>query len=359
MAMTFIFKPTSRCNLRCRYCFAHRNRDEERFMSDSEVLQSIEWAKQYAVLRKCRHVIWLWHGGEPMLLGAKRLQFLTQMVKAVFEKASISVVFHLQTNLTLLNQEWINVFQSDYCNTIGVSLDFQTGARVDATGKLYDDIVLRNILILRENNIEVNAISLVTPQNIGQVREMYDFFKHNELSFKTARYFPSTSPLVGELEYATTDEAYSDFLCLLYDTWVADKNPTIRVHNLLEMATGLINGRRRLCTAEIGKCYKNYLCLEAGGEIFNCGRYDTPQQRLGTINDSPETIIAIVNHRAETPLNHECTSCPCLQLCNGGCPFERETSGRYLDCFVTKSVLSHIATHLKKAGIQIKVDPTL
>ena len=326
-------------------------------MTNEEIDLTIEWAKHYAILRKSHTVIWLWHGGEPMLLGATKFRSLTETIRSVFAKEGIKTKFQIQTNLTLLNEGWIDVFKDAGFDSIGGSLDFQTGARIDAMGRSYDEIVLKNIRQLKNHKIDVGCISLVTPQNINHVQEMYCFFKSNGLDFKTARYFPSTNPTAEESMYATTDQQYAEFLCSLYDIWVEDKNPRIKILNLLEMATGLINGRRKLCTAEPGKCYRNYLCFEGGGEIYNCGRYDTPKYRLGTIYDTPETIAAKVNRRAATSLQTECINCPCLPLCNGGCPFERETSGRYLNCLVTKKVLTHIATHLKSASVAIKVDP--
>lgn len=326
-------------------------------MSDTEIQNAIEWAARYAYERKVDEIVWLWHGGEPMLVGATKFRRLTDKVRKTFQLSGISVVFRIQTNLTLLNQEWINTFKDVDCRAIGVSLDYRTEARVDANGKLYDDEVLRNILSLKQNGIHVGVATLVTPQNIALVHEMYEFYKRYELSFKTMRFFPSTNPLPQELLYATSDQDYGKFLCSLYDIWTEDNNPRIRILNLLEMATGLIRGERRLCSAESGNCYKNYLCIEAGGEVFNCGRYDTPEHRIGTIYDSPKTISDAIDARAKRPLQRQCLKCSCLLLCHGGCPFELETSGRFLDCESTQIVLRHIARHLKSRGVALKVDP--
>ena len=355
--LTIIFKPTSQCNLRCRYCFAHRNRDLQRAMSETELSDAIEWAVQYAAERKVDEVVWLWHGGEPMLVGAVKFRRLTEKVRDSFKRIGLAVVFRIQTNLTLLNQDWIDVFKQSYCRAIGVSLDFRTGARVDAKGQNHDDEVLRNILLLRQNGVHVGVATLVTPQNIGLVREMYDFYKEYELSFKTMRFFPSTNPMPLELSYATSDQDYAKFLCSLYDIWTEDDNPRIRVLNLLEMATGLIRGERRVCSAESGGCYRNYLCIEAGGEIFNCGRYDAPEHRIGTIYDSPTSIAEAIDRRSKRELPPTCLKCSYFHLCHGGCPFEMETSGRFLDCETTKIVLHHIANDLKSRGIALKVDP--
>lgn len=326
-------------------------------MSEAELSKAIEWAAQYAAEQGIDDIVWLWHGGEPMLVGASKFRVLTDRVREVFKHFEIPVVFRIQTNLTLLNQEWIDVFKGAYCRAIGVSLDFRTEARVDANGQTHDDEVLRNILLLRQHGIHVGVATLVTPKNIGLAREMYDFYKGNDLSFKTMRYFPSTNPMPEELSYATSDCDYADFLCSLYDIWTNDDNPRIRILNLLEMATGLIRGERRLCSAESGSCYRNYLCIEAGGEVFNCGRYDLPEHRIGTICDPPKTIAKRIDERAKRELPSACLRCACLPLCHGGCPFERETSGRFLDCKTTQIVLRHIARHLKSRGIALKVDP--
>lgn len=292
-----------------------------------------------------------------MLIPPLKFHQINRMVRDKFRTKDISVSCRIQTNLTLLNDNWIKVFKEDCPQSVGVSLDYKTYARVNSKGENYDKTVLENVCSLKKKLINVGVSTLVTPKNVKLVQEMYDFYKSNKLDFKVARYFPSSNPLPQEAEFILSDEEYAIFLCSLYDIWVNDKKPEIKILNFLEMASGLIDGKRCLCTSAPEKCYKSYICVEAGGEIYNCGRYDTKQYRLGTINDSPEIISNKVEQRGEILLPQKCSSCSCLPLCHGGCPFELETCGKYLDCNITREILIHIAQHLKASGIILKIDP--
>ncbi len=140
--LVVIFKPTSCCNLQCKYCFAHAGRDLHRSMTIEEIYRAIYWVKDYAQFRGFKAVHWLWHGGEPMLIGYSKFEELTEYILDFFDSNEIKVYLSMQTNLTLTNEKWLHVFSKYYKDVLGVSLDFCTNARVDSKGKLYDDIVL-------------------------------------------------------------------------------------------------------------------------------------------------------------------------------------------------------------------------
>lgn len=351
--ITILFKPTSCCNLRCGYCFAHTNRDGLRSMTDIEMESSIKWVFDYVALQKIGSVQWLWHGGEPMLIGAEKFQKLNEYIKILSAEIGCRINFRIQTNLTLLNEQWIGVFGRDYKRGIGTSLDYKTFARVDKQGVNYDELVQNNIHKLQKRGFSVGAITLVTPANIGLVREMYEFYKSRMINFKTSRFFPSSSPLPDERKYLVNDDEYSRFLCELFDIWYDDPAPKIKVGNLQEMAVGIVRGERCLCLAAKSSCVGNFLCIESGGEIYNCGRYDAGKFMLGTIYDNPAKVRDAVRERLSAILPTKCSTCSFVSLCNGGCRFERDMFGKYFDCAVTQNILSHIARRLKKSGVMI------
>lgn len=352
--LTIIFKPTSCCNLRCKYCFSHVNRDLQRKMTREEIYHAIRWSIDYVKYKGYKAVTWLWHGGEPMLIGAKLFAELTEYVISEFEKSNIRLLLSLQTNLTLFSPDWIDVFQKHYKDNIGVSLDFKTNARCDATGRFYDEKIISSIKELNKYHIGLSGVlGLVTPDNVKCVHEMYEFYKSNNLSFQISRYFPSTSPLECEKKYILSDAEYSNFIIKLFDIWYDDPDPKIEIFNLREMAVGLINGARNLCIAQKNGCTQRIICIEAGGEIYNCGRYDSAEYLLGTISNSVQDVATAVSQRKHCPLPAKCLKCKYFKLCNGGCRYERDINGGFINCAADRLILAHIEKRLIESGCEL------
>ena len=355
--LTVIFKPTSCCNLCCKYCFSHSYRDKKRSMTNEEIIHAVNWVKDYVLFRNIKAVTWIWHGGEPMLMGVTKFEELTKYILDIFGENGIRLRLAMQTNLTLLSEKWIEVLSEYYNGILGVSLDYKTNARVDSLGNLYDDKVLSNINFLRTNNVEISGvITLVTPNNVKLAREMFAFYKENHLDFQTSRYFPSTNPLPGETQYAVSDEDYYMFLKELFDIWFEDEDPKISVVSLNEMAVGLLHGYRTLCIAQENGCTQRIICIEAGGEIYNCGRYDTNEFMLGTVFDKVSLISEKIEARKRYVLPLKCKSCRYFALCFGGCRYEYDTSRRNLNCNVDRKILSYIEKKLRKSNCEL---PTL
>ena len=111
--LSIMVKPaSSACNMRCRYCFYHdvaESRESFSFgmMSESTARNLIEKAMCFA---DGESVCFAFQGGEPLTAG---LDFFKYFVKAVSElnKKNSTVYYGMQTNGTLLNDEWAQFLQ--------------------------------------------------------------------------------------------------------------------------------------------------------------------------------------------------------------------------------------------------------
>ena len=144
-----------------------------------------------------------------------------------------------------------------------------------------------------------------------------------------------------------------DFLIKLFDIWFDDPDPRIEILNLREMAVGLINGVRNLCVAQKGGCTQRILCIESGGEIYNCGRYDSPEYLIGTTKEDVKTISDLISSRANYTLPPHCYRCKYFRICNGGCRYERDINGRFINCQVDQRILNHIEKRLLESGCEL------
>ena len=113
-SLSLIIKVISACNLACRYCDADIY--SNRRMSLDTVSQIIKKALDYA-----DRVEFIWHGGEPLLMGIQFYEKVVELQKR-YRREGQTIINDLQTNGTLISQEWVDFFKAiDF--HVGVSLD--------------------------------------------------------------------------------------------------------------------------------------------------------------------------------------------------------------------------------------------
>lgn len=162
-----ILQPTTLCNLDCAYCYLPLRRDDRRMPPDvaRAAAKTVNvWAGQ------AERFSVVWHGGEPMAAGRKGLAELM----APFE----GVEHHLQTNATLIDDEWCEFFLRHDVH-IGLSIDGPAGRtanRVDWRGRAAYPRIVRGVDALRRNGIAFAALCVVSDPSPQLARELYPFF---------------------------------------------------------------------------------------------------------------------------------------------------------------------------------------
>ena len=122
-SVTLIVKPTHACNLRCPYCYDKMNKTSKGVMSLDMVRKTAE------IFRNFDKVTWIWHGGEPLLMGVEWLDNASAIVQDILGKDR--VILALQTNGVLIDDKYIQFFHK-YGITPGLSFD---GIRNEFTRK--------------------------------------------------------------------------------------------------------------------------------------------------------------------------------------------------------------------------------
>jgi uncharacterized protein len=139
---TVVVQPTTLCNLDCAYCDLP-DRAKRRHMP-REVADCV--AASLAELGWPVKVVW--HAGEPLACGVDHLASLTAPFEALV--ASGHVVHHLQTNGTLLDDRWCDLFDARQI-AVGVSIDgprLFNRHRVDWQGRPSYDRIRRGLATL-------------------------------------------------------------------------------------------------------------------------------------------------------------------------------------------------------------------
>ncbi len=176
------FELTSRCNFSCKMCYVHnedcsRNRPYE--------LTAAQWIEVAEQAKDAGALFVLLTGGEPLLRGD-----FNEIYEAV---AKMGFVLSLNTNLSLLTEQTLDLLERYRPNRVNVSL-YGTGNETYASlcGAPAFETVAANLRKLRQKEIPVKVNSSITQYNLADAENIMRFCDDNDLHFKgTAYMFPS------------------------------------------------------------------------------------------------------------------------------------------------------------------------
>lgn len=162
-----VMQPTTLCNLACGYCYLPLRR--ENLKMPVAVAEAV--AEGVAGFARTGRFSVVWHGGEPLAAGRAHLA-------ALFAPFGAGVEHHVQTNATLIDDEWCEFFV-EHDVRVSVSVDGprgRNGDRVDRAGKPAYDLIVRGIERLRAYGIPFSTLCVVGDPRPGVATELYDYF---------------------------------------------------------------------------------------------------------------------------------------------------------------------------------------
>ena len=369
------------CNMRCDYCFYLEKENlypgKKDFGMPEEVLRT--FIKNYIKSQQTPEVEFVWQGGEPTLRGIDFFQKALQYQKRY--RASKTIRNFIQTNGTLLTDEWCNFLkQNEFL--VGLSLDgpedIHDQYRHNRAGQPTFDAVMRGMRLLKKWGVEFNVLACVARETAYRPLDVYRFFKEQEVAFiqftplvermpdqRAAEYaLHFASPPSREAAEDTTRitswtveaEKYGDFLIAIFDEWVRQDVGKVFVMNFewaLNAAFG-IGSPICLFSQQCGRA----VAVEHNGDVYACDHYVYPEYRLGNLgcDDLASMVQSSLNsgfgpHKEHTLLSC-CRECEALKACWGGCPkhrFIRSPQGQpglnYL-CAGYKKLFKHSAKYM-------------
>lgn len=333
--ISVLIKPASSlCNLRCRYCFyidESEKREEASHGVMSEEMMDCLIERIAEALHQEGVANISFQGGEPTVAG---LDYFRHFVSKMQEYPQIEVHYSLQTNGTLLNEEW-SAFFAEHRFLIGVSLD---GYESNMNDFRYDiqkigvyTKVMRGIDFLEKANVEYNILTVVTKNLARHGKALVGFYRSHK--FRYVQLIPCLPPLdaTQEDDMSLTPELYDTFYLDFFREWkkLVLKGEVISV-NLFENLMSMLYGYPPYQCGMIGKCIPQYV-IESNGDVYPCDFYCLDEYRLGNIQKSSfeelrgnaGTFLA-----TSTCTKKPCESCRFVNMCNGGC---RRQNVCYLD----------------------------
>ena len=361
-AFHLLAKPTgATCNLDCDYCFFLSKEmlyPGSRFRMADEMLET--YIRQLIEGRQAPEVIVAWQGGEPTLMG---LDFFRRSItyQRKYLKPGMTVQNTIQTNGTLINDEWAAFFR-EHNFLVGISIDgpaaMHDAYRRDKGGQPTFDRVIRGLDLLKEHGVEFNALVTIHHANADHPLEVYRYLR-DDLGIQYIQLIPIVERVVrtdadeaevdqpGEVvshkswrerplytqfgnavtERSVTAEQFGRFLIAIFEEWVRRDVAKVYI-NMFDVALASWAGEPAgLCV--FSPTCGTALAMEHNGDMYSCDHFVEPAYYLGNIKDTP--MIELVSSSQQRKFGQDkldtlpryCRECMVRFACHGGCPKDR------------------------------------
>ena len=321
-----LLKPVSdRCNLSCDYCFY---KGTSARLDNNNCLHMSEFTMQTVVNSAFEAaeegVGFIFQGGEPMLWGIDAFRGFADYVKAA-NKGGIKVDLSIQTNGTLIDEEWARFFKTEGF-FVGVSLD-GSKRQNDRHRGASTDKVKACLELLRSHGISYNILSVITEQTLDGPDEFYDALKEHR--------FIQPIPVLKK-EGSLDPIKYGEFLTKIFDRYYEDitRGDFISILPFDGILVRLFGKSCGSCAVD-GRC-GGYFVVEADGGVYPCDFYVDKDHILGNVKQITFTEIAKTKKATDFIkesyiIPKKCKACKWASLCRGGCKKAR-INNEYLYC---------------------------
>jgi uncharacterized protein len=328
---TVLLKVASRCNLNCSYCYVYNMGDEawkslpKRMRSETQerVIQQLgelyRWQDHpFAVVL---------HGGEPLLIGPRRLDELLGRLRSVLPPpCSVSI----QTNGVLITDEILDICEGHGVG-LSVSLDgpaeVHDSCRVDRRDRPTHAAVVAGIETLKRHSaaqqLFSGVLAVVDPASSPAV--VYAYFKELGVPSVDFLYRDGNRSRLPEGKVAIDSVEYGTWMTGILRAYLADPDPP-RIRVLDDMMKLLLGGSG--IKEGVGLTDFGIAVIDTDGSITKTDtlkssapgdRFEEPwsvhTHELAEVVQSPAFRFY---HDQQRPTSAVCHACPHLNVCGGG-----------------------------------------
>jgi uncharacterized protein len=320
---TFIVKLSGICNLSCKYCYYFETDRSPKALMDINLTKKL--IKQSSEMYSDVHFIW--HGGEPLLIGIDAFQEILGFQKEIQKQKQVVFSNSIQTNGTLINKKWVDLFISNKIG-VGVSLDgperINDAYRTNQNGDPSFNSVINGIHLLQEGKVDFSVLAVITDKSINYEQEIFNFFISNSIfNFDFLPCFEIDNATGSPYPFSLKSGDFSNFMNQIFDIWFKYDNPDIKIRFLEQIIIAILGGRPTLCKLS-GLC-DNYITLEHNGVVGPCDNlFDLKKSGFGNLfsKNLEEILNSSERISFRDKLNAQkgiCIKCNDYQICKGGC----------------------------------------
>ena len=300
-------------------------------MSDEVLVQVMDKFSKWARDNPDEPLTFTWHGGEPLVPGAKFYERVIELQELSFGKARKGIKNQIQSNLTLLTPELLDVMQRlmGDGSGFGTSYDIIEGIRLLSGDQSYEQKWHRGAELLHRRGIRFGVGYVVHKESLSKAKELYYFCKnlgHGAPLRANPLYHVGRACDEDAQQHHITPEEYGRFLMDLAQVW-EDDGRQLQVEPLREWVSALEGKSHNIVCESSGNCQTTHIGIGPDGTVSNCGRaQDSRILVYGSI--VTDTLDEIMASRESSPLNQRleqlaggaCAGCDCWHWCQGGCP---------------------------------------
>ena len=348
---TVIVKITNGCNLNCSYCY-HR-RDKSRDFSCTMTNETLETMIRQLLEHNQDHIEFIWHGGEPLLVGIDKYKFIVKKQEE-YNIHGLKIKNSIQTNGTLLNEEYINFFNENNFN-IGISIDgpFDMHAEKRGTDKSEYETILTSLKQLNRYGCRFGTLCVVGKQHIGQAARILDLL--NEHHILNVGFLPCLVESNGVVDHELTisPKEYGQFLIDFFEAWIHSDIHGLRERNM-DDCIRFYRGRPAQTCINANSC-DHYLTIMPDGTIYLCDNFSSNEMhRVGHVSkgfdDIEQSEAMVWLKQALEFVPETCAKCKYYCGCHSGCKHRRWVrdpsmkQGQYY-CASTKMLYEHVGKY--------------
>ncbi len=358
----FVLKVSSRCNLRCSYCYVYAMGDESWRRQPAIIPSHIVSAAATRIAEHAAHhgldrVGVVLHGGEPLLCGPDGVAIIADTLRRAMP-SGVMLDIRLQTNGVLVTEDFMRVFRKHRI-LVGVSIDGSPAAQRRRPTRAGSDTyaaALRAIQMLRRpetSDLYAGVLSVVH----------LDSSPAETLAMLSELDAPDVDLL---LPHATWDKppipGHGAWLAAAFDIWF-DQRP-VRLHvRLFRDVLGLVLGMQ-VASPHVGLAPSQYAVIDTDGglqatDVLKAAYDGAADTGMNVATHSFDELLRhpamITRQGGATALADACRSCRELTVCGGGNYVHRYRPGHG---FQNRSVycgdLLHLIGHVRRrlAGLR-------
>lgn len=375
---SFLVKVASRCNLDCDYCYVYHHADQAwrsmpKLLSAADQDAFADRLAEYVEESEINRVAVIFHGGEPLLAGAKSLCAFARLIRKRVG-SEISVDVGLQTNGLLLDDAALTLFEAE---DIGVSLsldgpqsinDLHRTSRSGRSSFAKVEAALERLK--RHPKIFAGVIAVIDPSSDPD--ELLAFFSNHappRLDFLLPDAHHNRAPPGRHVD----PELYVRWQTKAFDAWF-DRYPSLPIRTfegILDAVLGLPSGTDAfgfgdvsLISVETDGTYHDLDVLKVVGNGTQLG---------GSVRDTAIATVAasepLQQHRrllSKEGLCEQCQSCPIVEICGGGAVPHRWSDAGFSNptiyCAEMTALVAHARARLEEqlgaraAPIELDID---
>jgi uncharacterized protein len=306
------------------------------------------------------------HGGEPLMLGPRRLR---QLLGDLRSELSSAYPIGIQTNGSLLSGEILDIC-AEFDVSLSISVDgpeavhdrFRIGKKGEGTHKA----TLAGLALLREHpkspTLFSGVLAVINP--FTDPIDIYRYLKSLGAPSIDFLYRDGNHSKLPFGKDSTKSTEYAQWLTAVLDAYLSDPNPP-KVRFLDDLIKLTLGGKG--CKEGLGDVDYGIVIVDTDGSIkkndtlksttAGADRFDSPWSvHTHQLNDIFATPEFKNYHALQRPTSIKCLACPELRVCGGGMPLHRWGDENGFDnpsvyCADQLAIIGAIRDRLHKAGM--------